>query len=191
MLYFPQLSTGAEVQFPFTSEYRARTVVNEAPGGAIERLGDPAAQMQSWKLRFEGLSDGEWKAIADLHAAAAGRLRTFTFLDPAANLLRWSESLANDVWARDALLTIAMVAGEGDAVHRLVNAAQVEQSIGQTLPAPAGLAYAFSFEVRTAERIRLAAERSASAAVLRTGSTRAASGRAAYSPVASRARIRQ
>jgi len=168
MLVFPQLCTGAAVQFPFTSEYRSRNVVNEAADGSIERLSDPAAQVQVWKLRFRGLSDAELAALAGLHTVAAGGLRAFTFLDPAANLLRWSESLTNDVWTRDALLTVNAVAGEGDAVHRLVNAAQVEQSIGQTLPAPAGLAYAFSFEVRTAERVRLAAERSASAAALRT-----------------------
>ena len=156
------------MQFPFGSEYGARTVVNEAADGSLERLSDAAAQSLVWKLRYRGLSDEEVKALVDLHAAAAGRLRTFTFLDPGDNLLRWSESLTDDVWARGSLLAVTRVEGEGDAVHHLVNAAQVEQSIGQTLAAPAGLVYALSFEVRSAERIRLAAERSAGAAALRT-----------------------
>jgi hypothetical protein len=168
MLVFPQLNTGAVAQFPFTTEYRARTAVNEAADGSLELLADPAAQTQSWRLQFRGLLDTELQALVSLHTAVAGGLRTFLFLDPSDNLLRWSESLLNDVWAHDALLTVSEVAGEGDAVHHLVNAAQVEQAIGQTLPAPAGLVYAFTFEVRTAERVRLAAERSASAAVMRT-----------------------
>lgn len=168
MLSFPQLNTGAAVQFPFTAEYRARTVVQEWLDGGIERAGDAAAQEVCWRLRYRGLSDAEVQALEALHNSARGRLRSFLFLDPAANLLAWSEALGNAVWIRSPLLSVAGITAEGNAAFRLVNAGQADQSLSQTLAAPAELVYSFSFEARSASTGRIAAEQSAASDLLRT-----------------------
>lgn len=168
MLSFPQLNTGAAVQFPFTAEYRARTIVQEWPDGGLERAGDAAAQEVRWRLRYQGLNDAEVQALGALHNSARGRLRSFLFLDPAANLLAWSEALGNAVWIRSPLLSVTGITAEGNAAFRLVNAGQAEQSLSQTLGAPAELVYSFSFEARSASSGRVLAERSAPSSLLRT-----------------------
>lgn len=168
MLSFPQLNTGAAVQFPFTAEYRARTIVQEWPDGGLERAGDAAAQEIRWRLRYRGLNDAEIQALRALHDSARGRLRSFLFLDPAANLLAWSEALGNAVWIRSPLLSVTGITAEGKATFGLVNTGQAEQSLSQTLTAPADLVYSFSFEVRSAGLGRVSAERSAPSSLLRT-----------------------
>ena len=59
-----------------------------------------------WRLRYEELTDGEMDTLRSFFEGVEGRLGTFTFLDPAGNLLAWSEQLDAEVWEKDPLVTV-------------------------------------------------------------------------------------
>jgi hypothetical protein len=145
-LVYPQLGTGALSQFPIRKMRRARTVVNTAPDGSTVQLNDPAAETTEWQLEYGQLSDSEAAALEQFFLAAEGTLHGFTFLDPSANLLAWSEQLDHAVWQKDPLLQVAPAA-EGWA---LTNAGGAEQGIGQTIVAPGEYTYCFSVYARSA-----------------------------------------
>jgi len=152
MLVFPQLATGVSGQFPIRKRRLARTVVNEAAGGHRVKLADDAAAMIEWQLRFEGLTDGERDEIAQFFTAMEGRLKSFTFLDPADNLLKWSEKLDDAAWERNVLLQVT--GGIGDPLgtqraSRLSNISGATLRIEQTVNAPAWFHYAFSVWARS------------------------------------------
>ena len=58
-------------------------------------------------LSANELSDQEWQDIEDLFTEVEGRLQSFLFLEPGANLLSWSEQLSNPAWNKDAGLAVA------------------------------------------------------------------------------------
>jgi hypothetical protein len=152
MLYFPQLESGALGQFPGRKRLLERTVVNELGDGRRVKIGDPAESRVEWTLIYEDLTDSEMAAIAALHQACEGRLRTFTFLDPTDNLLGWSEELNADVWRKDPLL--ALQSGMVDAMGtnratRITNTAQAAQRIDQSFTGPEGHQYCLSFHARS------------------------------------------
>jgi hypothetical protein len=133
---------------------------------------DPGADRTVWILRYSGLSDEDCKTLADFFDAAAGRLRSFTFVDPAANLLAWSSDLSKSCWNLDPMLQISTGSdapvGSGSAI-RIVNAGQAAQRVSQTLAAPGWFWYAFSLYARadsptTVRLVRSAAGASASTA---------------------------
>jgi len=152
MLVYPQLSTGALSQFPVQKKHRLRTVVNTAADGSVVKLADPNAETIAWQLRYAGLSDAELAALQQFFAAAEGSLNGFTFLDPAANLLAWSDRLDNAVWSFDPFLAktggIADPAGGANAWH-LVNSGAAPQRVSQTLAAPGGTLFSFSAYVQS------------------------------------------
>ena len=141
MLYFPQLLTGAIAQYPIGKTIGTRSVVNRLADNSAIRLADPDARNVQWELRFAALSDAEREALESFFHAAGGPLLAFTFLDPAGNLLRWSEDLSRDVWVADGLLQVA----DG----RLVNAAQIEQGIEQRVAVQGWYHYCFSAVVES------------------------------------------
>ncbi len=155
MLWFPQLATGANGQFPALRRIVRRTVISEQPDGRLIALADADAAAMEWTLELRGLSAAETAAIEDLFAACEGRLGTFTFLDPFDNLLRWSEDLTAAAWIKDAGVTT--VSGAADPFGG-ANAMTVSGSgeIAQTVQAPGGLRYCFSTWVR-GQAITLAA----------------------------------
>ena len=63
-------------------------------------MADPAGATVEWQLQYANLSDTELAALQQFFTAMEGSLNSFTFLDPAANLLAWSEDLTNAVWRR-------------------------------------------------------------------------------------------
>ena len=144
MLHFPQLSSGSVAQYPVTKSIEHRTVFNEAADGSVIRYCDADAVRTRWTLRLTGLSDAEKTGLEDLFAGAEGRLRPFVFVDPFANMLRWSEDLTQSLWLRDPLLQ----ASEGRPV-RLTNAGQTVQAVRQQVPAVAGWRYCLSALVRS------------------------------------------
>ena len=141
MLCFPQLLTGATAQYPMGKTTVTRSVVNRLPDDSVICLADPDAGLVRWTLPFHALSDVERDTLESFFHAAGGPLRTFTFLDPAGNLLRWSEDLTRDIWIADGLLQVT-----GD---RLVNAGQIVQGIEQRVTAPGAYGYCFSAFVRS------------------------------------------
>jgi hypothetical protein len=151
MLIYPQLTSGALGQFPIVRRRRARTILNAAADGSAVKLGDPAAAGTEWQLAYAGLSDTELAALQQFFLAAEGSLNGFTFVDPTANLLAWSEVLSNSVWNADPFLTlqggVADAAG-GTNAWQLSNTSAGAQSLTQTLNAPGGYLYCFSVYVR-------------------------------------------
>lgn len=158
MLYYPQLTTGAVSQFPVARSVQMRTVANQLPGGSTIRMSDAGWQKVQWRLRYSGLTDGERTSIESLFEASEGQLNTFTFLDPMANLLAWSEDWTQAVWAADPLLQVTT--GEADpfgnsSAMQLTNTGGAVQNVVQTIAGPSGFRYCYSVYVRSAAPITI------------------------------------
>ena len=162
MNYFPQLSTGALVQLPFAVRRSTRTIFNEAADGSLDVLADAKVARTTWLLHYEGLSDAEATALADLFRVVQGRRQTFVFLDPCSNLLQWSEDLAASAWLCDPMVAVSTAGNAawlGGGVFSLTNVGQTWQGISQVVPAPGDLHYAFSFYARAAAAVEFKTER--------------------------------
>src|SRR5438132_6108057 len=156
MLVFPQLETGALSQFPVRKQRRKRTVVNTAPDGSSIKLADPNGEVTEWQLSYSDLSDTETSALEEFFKIAEGSLNGFTFLDPTANLLAWSDKLDGTAWAPGPLLSVAGEIDDtvgGTQAWRLTNSGAGGQSLTQTLAAPAGYLYCLSAYVRSAQAL--------------------------------------
>jgi hypothetical protein len=150
---YPQLGSGALSQFPVKKTRRLRTVINQAADGSTIKLADPAAEATEWLLSYTELSDAEAAAVRAFFDSAEGTLNGFTFLDPAGNLLAWSDQLDNAVWQKDPLLSLTGGVADprgGTQAWRLSNSGGAEQGIGQTLAAPGTYLYCLSAYVRAA-----------------------------------------
>jgi hypothetical protein len=153
MAAYPQLGSGALSQFPVQKRRRARTVVNRAADGSMIKLADPAAEVTEWLLTYTDLSDEEAAALRAFFNAAEGTLNGFTFLDPAGNLLAWSDQLDDAAWQTAPLLSLTSGISDprgGTRAWRLSNGGAAEQTIGQTLSSPAEYHYCLSAYVRAA-----------------------------------------
>jgi hypothetical protein len=140
MFSFPQISTGTIAQLPIRKTLHRRAVTNLMPGGATIKAADPDAYQVEWELRYRGLTDSERTAIEAFFQGARCRLRSFVFLDPTANLLRWSGDPTNAAWSRDGLLNVTGT----DGVYRMINAAQTVQGFEQMVDCPEEFHYVFS-----------------------------------------------
>ena len=150
MADFPQLSTGAVSQYPLTRNVVTRTVTNSLEDGSTIRLADPVYKIR-WDLSYTGLSQNEWNALAAFFASMQGQLNAFIFVDPAANLLSWSEDLSHTVWVKDGLIqTTAGIADplQGTSATLVTNTAQIAQGVSQQINAPGSYSYCFSVYLR-------------------------------------------
>jgi hypothetical protein len=152
MLVFPQLTTGAAALYPVTKQSLQRTVVNVLADGSMIVYADPDGAIAGWTLRATGLTQAEWNAIESLFQQTAGMSRTFTFLDPAGNLLLQSENLSAGAWTTGAL--VHLTAGISDPfgttrATRLVNTGQASAGVTQILNVPGSFQYSLSAWVRT------------------------------------------
>src|SRR5215469_3285844 len=133
MLAFPQLNSGALVQtssFRRTSE--TRTEANRLADGSEVRGPDYNAAEAIWEVALSELSDGELTSISTLFDAVEGRVGTFTFLDPAGNLLQWSEDLSRNCWQKGAMLQLLPSIADpfgGTGAVRVTNAGQSAQDV--------------------------------------------------------------
>ena len=156
MAVFPQLATGATAQFRFEKQVDGRAILNRAMDASTYAAADPAGRRVKWGLEFVGLTESEFGALEGLFEACEGRLGAFTFLDPAANLLGWTEDLGAAAWDKDALLSVAAgsagPAGEG---FLLTNAAPGWGELWQTVEGPANFSYSFAVWVRGSGMVRL------------------------------------
>jgi hypothetical protein len=152
MAYFPQLVTGALVQYPMVKRRRNRVIINESLDGSTLKLDDADWATIAWELAVAGLTDAEWAAIESLFHTCEGRLGKFTFLDPTDNLLAWSEDLSASVWVKGPMLQLVQGVddplGETNAV-RVTNISQTSQDITQTVSAPGNFHYCFSLYARS------------------------------------------
>jgi len=152
MLVFPQLSTGAATLYPVTKTYSQRTVVNALSDGRTDVAADPDAAVVGWEMRLRGLTRTEWDAVELLFEQTAGGWKQFTFLDPAGNLLAWSEDLTSPIWNVGVLVNLS--SGVADPLGttratRVTNTAQTTESVQQTLAAPADFQYCMSVWARS------------------------------------------
>ena len=160
MLVYPQLATGAVSQYPIRKTRRARTVINRSADGRTIKLADPAGEVTEWNLTYTDLSDQEAAALQSFFAAAEGSLNGFTFLDPAGNLLAWSDQLDNQAWQKDPLLSLAGAVADprgGTHAWRAANGGGAAQAIAQTLAAPGSCQYCLTAYLRaeSATSVRL------------------------------------
>jgi hypothetical protein len=153
MPVYPQLPSGALVQFPVQVRRQARTLVNAAADGTVIKLADAGAASVEWQLQYAGLSDAELAALLAFFTAAEGTLNNFTFVDPTANLLAWSDDLSNAVWNAAPFLSLAGgvpdPAGGTDA-WQVINSGAAAQDLTQTLTAPGGYIYCGSVYAKAA-----------------------------------------
>ena len=156
MTVFPQLVTGALAQFACEKRLYGRAVISRAADASTFAAADPDGRRVGWNLAYTGLTVGEFGALKDLFDASEGRLNTFLFLDPMANLLGWTEDLSAAAWHADALLGVSAGAG-GPAGNsfQLANSGAGWAELSQTLPAPTDFVYAFSIWARGTGALRL------------------------------------
>lgn len=151
MLIFPQLRSGAVAQLPLQRSENYRTLRNALPDGSAIQMADLSFAQVGWTLRFSDLTAAEVQALQTLFQSAEGRLNSFTFLDPSANLLCWSADLTQSVWSVDPQLALTGVqdAFGGAAGTQIANGAAAAQSIVQTINAPPSSQYCFSAYLRS------------------------------------------
>lgn len=145
MRVFPELSSGAAAQFPWRRTIGFRTVRNRFAAGEEIDYGDALFEVRRWELPLTDLEDAEWQAIRDLFEETGGRRLPFTFVEPGANLLVWSEDLGQEVWVKSSGVT--MNAGQPDPTGGLAAAnlsAGGSWTVSQTIAAPASRAFAAS-----------------------------------------------
>lgn len=152
MLVFPQLATGASAVYPVTRKNVTRTVVNALGDGSTVVLDDPDAQTREWELQATGLTLSEWTAIDTLFQAVMGSFATFTFLDPAGNLLLQSENFGDPAWSNSPL--IQLTPGVSDPLGttratQVVNAGSAAGTVAQTLAVPGNIRYTLSVWAKT------------------------------------------
>ncbi|MDA1312497.1 MAG: hypothetical protein O2968_04090 [Acidobacteria bacterium] len=153
MSVFPQLSSGAIAQFPIQRGTEYRTIINESMDGSEIVVQDVDFEQRRWALQYDQLSDPEWQAIEDLFVEVNGRLGTFLFLEPGANLVSWSELLSEAVWLKDPGVSFLENQPDplgGTLATRLTNSGATE-SFRQGLNIPASYRYAGSVWARTAD----------------------------------------
>lgn len=160
MLVFPQLESGAIAQFPAHKTRVRRTVRNVMADGSSVVFADEGAAEVRWTLPLRALSTDEMTAIGSLFAQTEGRLRTFTFVDPLANLLAWNGDLSKPVWQNGPALQMAVGVADpsgGTLAVRVANTGQAAQRLSQTVSAPGWFTYCLSAYIRSAGggRVRL------------------------------------
>jgi hypothetical protein len=153
MLVFPQLSTGASGPYPLRKTSRQRSVVNTLGDGSLNVYADPDARSLAWELQAKGLTTAEWGAIEALFLATSGMWQSFTFLDPAGNLLAESESFGASAWTNGALMSLTPGAIDPFGTTRatlVTNAGSATEAIAQILPVPGSFHYCLSIWAQAA-----------------------------------------
>jgi hypothetical protein len=151
MLYFPQLATGALTQLPFKKTRVFSTVATSSADGRMIKSPDYGSNEVGWELRHTAMTDAELDQLELFFGSVEGRLNSFTFLDPSANLLRWSEDPTESVWTRGPLLQLSGTSDPfgSSRATRLWNSGAVDQTLEQVIAAPGWFQYCFSVLVRS------------------------------------------
>jgi len=169
MLVFPQLVTGAAALYPLTKRLARRTVFNDLSDGSTVFLEDPDAPALDWEIRAKGLTAAEGAAIEALFDATGGRWKTFTFLDPAGNLLARSEEFDAAVWSNGPLmqLTKGITDPFGTTrATRAVNAGFAVQGVMQALAVPGTFQYCLSVWAKSQAESRVTLALSTAGAIV-------------------------
>jgi hypothetical protein len=147
MSAYPQLISGTLSQFPLKKRRQTRTVMNNLADGSSIKLADAYGGSTGWRLEYAGLTDAETASLRQFFESCEGSLNGFTFVDPAGNLLAWSEDLTNSVWQPAPLLTVTGGVADplgGKLGFNLANSGAAPQGLSQTLNVPGGYVYSLS-----------------------------------------------
>lgn len=128
-LFFPQLATGALVQYPVKRTKSLQTVSTQAEDGSVIAYFDPRGSRLTWQLEYSGITQAEADRLQNLFDACAGRFRAFTFIDPLANLLKSEWQIGT---------------GVDEAGGVFTNIGNNAAEVWQTFSIPSGYAYCFS-----------------------------------------------
>lgn len=109
MTWFPQLSSGSVAQFPVSRWRRWRMIANLLENGTRITLADGLANAIGWRIEYRELSPAELQNLTNLFNNCQGGASLFTFVDPMANLLAWSEDLTRPDWQAGLLTTASGV----------------------------------------------------------------------------------
>jgi len=82
MVTFPQLKTGAVMQYPATKSVRFQNQTIRFLDGTEQRYRDSAGPLHQWLIRLSELDEGEMTAFAQFFQDSQGRLGSFAFTDP-------------------------------------------------------------------------------------------------------------
>jgi len=150
MNFFPQVGAGSVAQFPVSRSRRWRAIANQMEDGALIMLQDAAAGQIQWKLSYRDLVAAEVQSLHDLFTASQGKFAAFTFIDPLANLLGWSENLAQSAWQLGLLQTAAGVSDPLGTLRAssVTNASGGTQSLQQSLGVSGDYVACFSVYLR-------------------------------------------
>lgn len=103
MLIYPQLTSGAMVQYPLTAERYARVIQSAMEDGSVVLSPEGKATCRRWLIRYLDLTDQEAGMLSRFFATAQAGLSNFLFLDPTANLLCRTEDFSQAVWTNTGL----------------------------------------------------------------------------------------
>jgi hypothetical protein len=160
MRYFPQLESGCSGQYPVVKRMAPRVAGSETPGGLRRRAFDGAGSQVAWKMELHGLSGSEAAAIESLFEECEGRRRSFTFVDPTANLLAATDDGTSTYWEKGpgAVVTggVAGVGGAGGG-FLITNLGAGWSGVWQAAAIPEAMTYCASAWLRSAGggRVRL------------------------------------
>ncbi|MCX6596463.1 MAG: hypothetical protein NTV70_08860 [Acidobacteria bacterium] len=151
MKFYPQLVTGATVQFPLTATNSARTVENELADGRRVQWSDASERLSRWVCTYQELLPSEWAALRQLFDECEGRLEEFVFPDPMGNLLVWSEDFSRAEWMKSGVNLQGAVAGPlgGTTGTRVVATGSVTGELVQAVALPGWYSTTFSVWVRS------------------------------------------
>jgi hypothetical protein len=144
MNWFPQIGAGSVAQFPLRRRRKWRSISNRLESEQRILLPDRSAGQIDWDLSFRELSDDEAGKLSGLFAASQGQFGAFSFIDPMANLLGWSEDLLRPDW-QAGLMTMS----RGQQAWTIVNGSPGAQSLQQTRGLPGDYIACFSAFIRS------------------------------------------
>ena len=151
MSWFPQLGNGSIVQFPVTRARKWRAIVNGLESGEQIMVPDRTAGQIEWRLAFQDLTDAEVSGLRALFLASQGSYGMFTFIDPMANLLGWSEDLTQPNWQSGLLRTNRGISDPSGTkrASSILNPSAGMQALQQTLEIPGDYVACFSTWIRS------------------------------------------
>lgn len=82
MSTFPQLKTGAVIQYPASREIGSSTQVVTFLDGSEQRYRERATSLRRWVIRLDLLDEEEVRQIEEFFISEQGRFGNFTFTDP-------------------------------------------------------------------------------------------------------------
>jgi hypothetical protein len=171
MSFYPQIGSGVVTQFPFRRTRQWRAIVNQLESGELITLPDLAGGQIGWSLKYEDISSTEAQAIGGLFNASQGKFGAFTFIDPMANLLGWSEDFTRAGWA---LGELGMTAGIADPLgtqraSTITNGSPGTLQLSQTLGISGDYVACFSAYVRADSSVSIAMQRDGLQAIAPAG----------------------